>query len=212
MSENTTNKGSGIYYEPDTNKLPNYYGRDVIKVLTKNPKEAFIFWGISEDSFSKIKDFFNIPLEEIRYKLHVRFSDEEKHSHFMEIYLPPFTTSYLVKFEYPVKNLRVEIIAFSTNGSTYSFLHSAHINMPVNKPSQFIHKEWIHPKWVQEGYIEKVEESYIIKSFIANKEHNPELLEENWTPEWESKVVHDGSSGFSSHSIPTSIRKTRSAL
>ncbi len=207
MNENTETKGSGIYNEPDKNTLPVYYGRDIIKVLTKNPKEVYIFWGISEESFGKIKVFFNVSLEDIRYKLHVRFSDENKHSHFMEVYLPPFTVSYLVKFDYPVKNLRVEIIAYSSAGTTYSFLHSAHINMPINKPSQYVHKEWIHPKWVQEGYIEKVEDNYIIKSFTGSSKFNPEIEEENWLPDWESKVLYDGSSGQSSHSIPTSIRK-----
>ena len=53
MNENTETKGSVIYNEPEKNTLPVYYGRDIIKVLTKNPKEVYIFWGISEDAHRK---------------------------------------------------------------------------------------------------------------------------------------------------------------
>jgi hypothetical protein len=55
MKEDVSEIEVGIYHEPQINSLLGYYGRDIIKVLSKNPKEIFVFWGISEDSFSKIR-------------------------------------------------------------------------------------------------------------------------------------------------------------
>ncbi|NBU96628.1 MAG: DUF4912 domain-containing protein [Spirochaetia bacterium] len=199
----------GIYHEPQINSLSGYYGRDIIKVLSKNPKEVFVFWGISEDSFTKIKSHFNLNLEEIHYKLLVRYSTEDKLKNVIEIYLPPFTTSYIIKFEYPVKNLRVEIIATNSSGSVYTLMQSAHINMPINKPSQYVHQDWIHPEWVREGYIEKEKENFIIKSFINNPIRERIIPEVEFLPIWESTIVFDGSSGMSSHVIPSSIQKRK---
>ncbi len=211
MKEEGVEKEVGIYHEPQVNSLLGYYGRDIIKVLSKNPKEVFVFWGISENSFSKIKSHFNSNLEDIHYKLLIRYSTEEKLKNVLEIYLPPFTTSYVIKYEYPVKNLRVEIIAINSSGSVYALMQSAHINMPINKPSQYVHKDWIHPEWVREGYIEKEKEkeSYIIRSFINNPIIEGNTPEIEFLPIWEPTVLFDGSSGFSSHAIPTSIRKRK---
>ncbi len=210
MKEDDTEKEVGIYHEPQINSLLGYYGRDIIKVLSKNPKEIFVFWGISEDSFSKIKSHFNSNLEDIHYKLLVRYSTEDKQKNVLEIYLPPFTTAYVIKFEYPVKNLRVEIIAINSSGTVYALMQSAHINMPINKPSQYVHQDWIHPEWVREGYIEKDRENFILKSFINNpiiREGIPPEIE--FLPVWESTVIFDGSSGLSSHVIPTSIQRRK---
>lgn len=207
MNEQVINEKNGIYNEPKLNSLPGYYGRDIIKVLSKNPREVVIFWGISEQSFSMIASFFKANLEDIHYKLYVRYTNEAKHTQFLEVYLQPFTTSYVLKFDSPVKNLRVEVIAFNSFGNIYSLMHSAHVNTPINKPSIHVHHEWIHPKWIQHGnYLEKVEENLIIRSGGQSSEYLPEEI---FTPVWESTVLYDGSSGFSSHSIPSSIHKRK---
>lgn len=207
MNDKKLDEKNGIYKESQMNSLQGYYGRDIIKVLSKNPKEVFIFWGISEESFSTIKSFFQTPLEEIQYKLHVRYLDETKHTQFLEVHLPPFTTSYVLKFDSTVKNLRVEVIAFNSSGSTYSLMHSAHVNTPVNRPSPYVHHEWIHPKWIEHGnYIEKQDELFLIKA--VNYTSGEFSIEES-APIWESTILFDGSSGFSSHSIPSSIRKKK---
>lgn len=207
MNEQVLDGKIGIYDESQMTSLQGYYGRDIIKVLSKNPKEVFIFWGISMESFSTIRSFFQVPLEEIQYKLHIRYSDETKHIQFLEVRLSPFTTSYVLKFDSTVRNLRVEVIAYNSTGSTYSLMHSAHVNTPINRPSPFVHHEWIHPKWIEHGnFIEKQEEFFIIKGI--NKSSQEIFLEEQ-TPVWEPAIVFDGSSGYSSHSIPSSIRKKK---
>ncbi|MCP5512996.1 MAG: DUF4912 domain-containing protein [Leptospiraceae bacterium] len=198
MNKEDLKEKTGIYLEPQMDTIPEYYDRDIIKVLTKNPIEVFIFWGVSQHSFKRIKDFFQVDLESVHYKLFIRYTDEDKHSHFNEIHLSAFTTSYVLKFPFPVKNLRVEIIAFNNNGGVYSLMHSAYLSMPTNKTSSVLHHEWIHPMWTQGAYVEQVDGKYYLKE--SGKELDPS---EN-NPIWESTILYDGSSGFSSHAIPSS--------
>jgi hypothetical protein len=200
----TENEKNGIYYEEQMDRIPEYYDRDIIKVLTKNPLEVFIFWGISQHSFKRIQEFFQSSLHEIQYKLFIRFTDDLRHSHFQEIYLPPFTTSYVLKFLAPVKNLRVEIIAYNHIGGLFSLMHSAYLSMPTNKPSSIVHHDWIHPMWVQEGYLENIEGHYVLAPIKEDM-----VPFDKFSPQWESTILYDGSSGYSSHAVTSSYMKKK---
>jgi len=196
---------TGIYLEPEIENLPTYYDRDIVKILTKNPKEVFIFWGISSSTLQKIRDFFGGE-QNLDFKLYLRYVDDQKHAHFQEILLPPFTTSYVVKFLEPVHNLRAEILAYNSRGE-YSLMYSAHINMPNYRPSVKIHRDWINPRWFQEGILHQLEgDTYEIKNFWqeAYGHRSEEDLETI-----ESILRFDGSSGgyFSSHVLTSSRGK-----
>ncbi|HMV78701.1 MAG TPA: DUF4912 domain-containing protein [Leptospiraceae bacterium] len=143
----TTTENSGIYLEEAMNRIPEYYDRDIIKILLKNPKEAFVFWGISLDSYKKIEDYFGKSRNEIRYKLFVRYLDESKTPHFQEILLAPYAQSYVIKFLGPVKNLRAEISAYVEQEGEYTMMHSAAIHLPRNRPSHLFHKDWLDPRF-----------------------------------------------------------------
>ena len=67
-------KKEKIYLDPKLNSLPDYYDRDIVKVLTKNLKEAYVFWGISSKSFEKILNAFNCSKEDVYFKLLVNYS------------------------------------------------------------------------------------------------------------------------------------------
>jgi hypothetical protein len=201
-----TDTKTGIYLEPEMDNLPVYYDRDIIKILTKNPKEVFIFWGISQSTLQKIKEFFGPEQSEMDFKIYLRYQDEQKHVHFQEIFLPPFTTSYVVKFLEPVNGLRAEVLAYNHKGE-YSLMHSAHINMPSNKPSFKVHREWINPRWFREGILKEAEgdtfeiRNYWQEAYGHRSEEDLETIE---------TILHfDGSSGghFSSHSLTSSRGK-----
>jgi dTDP-D-glucose 4,6-dehydratase len=63
---------------------------------------------------------FNSNLEDIHYKLLVRYSTEDKLKNVLEIYLPPFTTAYVIKFEYPVKK-KLLFISVAENKASVPF-------------------------------------------------------------------------------------------
>ncbi|MCB1180100.1 MAG: hypothetical protein KDK36_21155, partial [Leptospiraceae bacterium] len=122
-----------------------------------------------------------------------------------EVYLPPFTTSYNLSFIHPVYNLRVEVLSYNEKGDIFSLMHSAHINMPSNKPSKTVHKDWINERWVEEGLIDSVDgETIEIKNFWM--EGKQEEAEFNRT---ETIERFDGSSGghFSSAFLHSSWGK-----
>jgi len=200
-------KKEKIYLDPKLNILPNYYDRDIVKVLTKNLKEAYVFWGISSKSFEKILNAFNCSREDVYFKLLVNYMQEDKVRRHKEIFLPPFTNNWFLEFEQRIKNLKVEIIAYSLGGSTYSLLHSAEISIPTHKPSNLLHKDWIAPAWVREKNIIEVNGELHLDEGPKNPNNNFNLSNTNSEMnqnsvdqdlEWQDGFFtwSDGSSGF----------------
>jgi hypothetical protein len=147
------NQSSKIYNSPDNKRLPNYYDRDIVKILVRNPIEAFAFWGISSKTFQNVQSLLKTAMEEVFLKLHIKFFDE--HSHFREniITLPPFTDNWLMRFESPPHNLQVEIVALNSHGNYHSILTSAQVTLPKNRPSIHVDKIWVSPKWIADGAV-----------------------------------------------------------
>ncbi len=138
-----------FYLDSKIDVLPTYYNRDIIKILLINPKSIYILWGISEASYSKIKESFHCNLEDINFRLAIHFKTENKIQKSKLIELPPFTNNWFVNFDEKAKEIKAEVLAFSTAGNTYSLLHSAEIHLPAKMPSFQIHQEWIHPNWLE---------------------------------------------------------------
>ncbi|MCB1190858.1 MAG: DUF4912 domain-containing protein [Leptospiraceae bacterium] len=165
MEQKATNKRSRIYQDLVFNYLPDYYNRDILKILIKNPKEAFAFWGISSGSFESIKKALNTDLNDVYLKLILYYTNTEKHHIDKVIDLPPFTNNFLIKFDEPIKNLKAEIAAYNKYGQYYVLLQSALINMPSSRPSMEFHKDWISERWLNEGLLEEQEGEWKVKSY-----------------------------------------------
>lgn len=159
------NKKPRIYQDLAFNYLPDYYNRDILKILIKNPKEAFSFWGISSQSFENIKKALNTDLNDVYYKLILYYTNQEKNHVDRVIDLPPYTNNYLIKFDEPIKNLKAEIAAYNKYGQYYVLLQSALINMPSSRPSMDFHKDWISERWLKEGLLEEQEGEWKVKSY-----------------------------------------------
>ena len=147
------NQSSKFYSNLSNKRLPNYYDRDIVKILVRNPIEAFAFWGISSKTFQNVQSFLKTSMEEVFLKLHIKFFDE--HSHFREniITLPPYTDNWLMRFESPPHNLQVELVALNNHGNYMSILTSAQVILPKNRPSIHVDKIWVSPKWISEGAV-----------------------------------------------------------
>jgi hypothetical protein len=200
-----SDKKPGIYHEPEMDHVTDYYDRDIVKVLTKNPREVFIFWGISSASFAKIIKELDSNRENIRLQLIVNFNIEKRHAQQI-INLPPFTNSWILRFDTPVRNFQAELAAYSVHtGAVYTLLHSAVINMPSSKPSVLVHKEWINDNWKKPGvsfeFLEsqgEVESKDYWKEILENKEEAEKLLlhrNVSGQPD-EKESIPSGSSGF----------------
>lgn len=200
-------KRERIYLDPKLNTLPDYYDRDIVKVLTKNLKEAYVFWGISSQSFEKILNAFQCIREEIYFKLMINYKQEDKIQRHKEIYLPPFTNNWFLQFEQKIKNLKVEVVAYTKTGNTYSLLHSAEISIPNHKPSRVIHKDWIKPAWIKEHNLVEINGEILMQdgppakgdSFSADSTKSINESLSNEILDWNENVTFtwsDGSSGF----------------
>ncbi|HMV42243.1 MAG TPA: DUF4912 domain-containing protein [Leptospiraceae bacterium] len=197
----TEEKKSRIYLDPKFDRLPDYYNRDIVKILTKNLKEAYVFWGISTESFKKILDTFNCSKNEVYFKLIVRYAQEDKIHRHKEIFLPPFTNNWFLEFDQRIKNLKVEVIAFSQAGHSYSLLHSAEISIPSHKPSKVLHRDWLKASWIKEFNLVDVNGEIHIQDGPKQEPNsntitiNQSLSEEL---EWQEGFFTwpDGSSGF----------------
>ena len=196
-------KKERIYLDPRLNTLPDYYDRDIVKVLTKNLKEAYVFWGISSNSFSKILNAFNCEKNEVYFKLMVNYAQEDKVHRHKEIFLPPFTNNWFLQFEQRIKNLKVEVIAYSQFGNTYSLLHSAELSIPNYRPSKVLHKDWLKATWIEQHHIVEVNGELQIQEGEKKVDTGSAVDKLHLTPTTDDVEWHDGfftwsdgSSGF----------------
>lgn len=193
-------KRARIYLDPIMNNLREYYDRDIVKILTKNLKEVFVFWGISSQSFDNILKVLNVSTrEEVHFKLLVKYKKEDKQYPIQNfIHLPPFTNNWYLKFDERVRNLKVELVAFNDNGSFYSLLHSAEISTPSPKPSLVVHRDWVKPSWIRYGLVKEHENGEFRLDEEKIEQYFSGTLE---VPEGEVLIpvqftFFDGSSGF----------------
>lgn len=143
-----------IYFDPELQNLPDSYGRDIVKILYKNPLSVFVFWEVSEQTLTKVVNSLGSSIGQCHMKLFVKYLNESKHKAEKTIELPPFTNNWYLKFDAPVKNLKIEVAVFSADGRFVILLHSAEISLPHNKPSMEVDSDWISEKWVSEGWVD----------------------------------------------------------
>lgn len=185
---NNPSQPTKIYEDQTLYKLPTHYDRDIVKILIRNPLEAFVFWGISSKSLKFIQSYLRCNLEEIFLKLHIKFWDDHKHQHENIIDLPPFTDNWLIRFDTPPHHLKVELVVFNQSGDYIILLHSAFITLPKNRPSYKVDKAWVNPGWVTEGHVSETKEGELVYT------GTPESVAVN--PVTGEKPLLGGSSGY----------------
>ncbi len=156
-----------IYEDPTLENLPDFYDRDIVKILQKNPNEAYLFWEISKATFEKVLKSLGSEEKDIYLKLLVNFKNTSQH--FQEIKIPPFTNNWYLKFDFPAKHLVIEICVVGPDGRFVSLLKSAAINLPPNSPSTTVDLEWVHEKWLDEGWMKNEEANWKLREELARK-------------------------------------------
>ncbi|MCB1160070.1 MAG: DUF4912 domain-containing protein, partial [Leptospiraceae bacterium] len=120
--------------------------RDVVKILVKNPTEAYCFWSMSKITLDKIQKSLNSKLEEVALKLNVSY--EKKGTSVEEVIdLPPFTNNWTLNFDASPKNLQVQLLVFNKRGEHLILLNSAIISLPEPRPSDIIDSDWTNSEW-----------------------------------------------------------------
>lgn len=154
-----------IYEDPNMENLPASIDKDIVKVLQRNPNEAFVFWEISKTTFEKVLLSLNARAEDVHIKLLVSFKNAKVHMN--EIKLPPFTNNWYLKFDFSAKNLSIEVCVVGPDGRFISILKSAFLNLPANSPSNEVDLDWLHEKWLSEGWMKNEEGIWKIRENLS---------------------------------------------
>ncbi|PJZ45623.1 hypothetical protein [Leptospira brenneri] len=160
-----------IYNDSKFTKHPEFPAEDLIRILIRTPKEAFVFWKFSENTLKKLlKDLDSPSTDGLRFRLKVEYKNIFG-SERTEIYdLAPFTESYYLKFMFPVRDIQTSIFV-SYHQKEISALHSSGKDLPGGTESFRLDKEWIHPQWISMGLVAKSagSEEYYFKDGDASE-------------------------------------------
>lgn len=201
-----------IYQDTKLELLPDFYDRDILKVLIRNPREAFAFWAVSTETLKNMMTELKATQEEIHYKLIVQYNREDKHLVEFEVLLEPFTSTYLIKFQERIHNLKVEFSGFTKNGEYFVLFHSSILTLPPNQPSNKVSKEWLNPNWYHElGLVEessgepiaqnKFEEIWKEQNVSSHEEHSEDYISKLPLGSSENYKPMGSSENYSSHSL-----------
>ncbi|TGK78581.1 hypothetical protein EHQ24_18720 [Leptospira noumeaensis] len=170
-----------IYNDSKFTKHPEFPSEDLIRVLVRTPKEAFVFWKFSETTLKNLLVDLDSPTTDgFRFRLKVEYKNIFG-SERTEIYdLAPFTESYYLKFMFPVREIQTSILV-SSEKKEVSTLHSSGKDLPGGTESFRLDKEWIHPQWITMGLVAKSvgSDEYYVKDGDASEFYvNPRSKEQ----------------------------------
>ncbi|MCG9875481.1 MAG: DUF4912 domain-containing protein [Leptospiraceae bacterium] len=143
-----------IYEDEKFQKPLSYLNFDIIKILTKNPWEAYIFWNINGNTYQKCVDHFQVPSESIQLEICLDYLEENGIKKTRSISIHPLSNNYYCKFENPVANLKALIYA-NYSDRKYLLFDSAQVSLPMDHASFKFDEQWINQEWVEHGLIAK---------------------------------------------------------
>lgn len=160
-----------IYNDSRFTKHPEFLQEDLIRVLVRTPKEAFVFWKFSEKTLKNLLTDLDSPSTDgLRFRLKVEYKNifGSERTEFYD--LLPFTESYYLKFMFPIREIQTSIIV-SFHQKEVSTLHSSGKDLPGGTESFRLDKEWIHPQWISMGLVAKSagSEEYYFKDGNASE-------------------------------------------
>ncbi|PKA23857.1 DUF4912 domain-containing protein [Leptospira meyeri] len=160
-----------IYNDSRFTKHPEFPQEDLIRVLVRTPKEAFVFWKFSEKTLKNLLiDLDSTTTDGFRFRLKVEYKNIFGSERTEMFDLAPFTESYYLKFMFPVRDIQTSILV-SNNQKEVSTLHSSGKDLPQGTESFRLDKEWIHPQWISLGLVAKSvgSDEYYVKDGDASE-------------------------------------------
>ncbi|MBM9547762.1 hypothetical protein JWG40_12085 [Leptospira sp. 201903074] len=142
-----------IYNDSKFTKHPEFPQDDLMRVLIRTPREAFVFWKFSPNTLKNLLNDLESPSTDgLHFRLKVEYENifGSKRTDFYD--LAPFTESYYLKFMFPVRDIQTSIFV-SYQKKEISALHSSGKDLPGGTESFRLDKEWIHPQWIEMGLV-----------------------------------------------------------
>lgn len=132
-------------------------GKDIIKILTRNPYEAYIFWNVLPGTYDKALQFFQQESTHVGLEILLEYSLPDGNQHSQRISVHPLSQNYFCRFLGHVSHLKVSLFAVSVDRS-YMLFNSSPVDLPEDKPSNEWDEAWIHPEWLAQGFFTKGED------------------------------------------------------
>lgn len=183
--ENSTLSSSdfSIYTDENLQKPLRSPGKDVIKVLTRNPYEAYIFWNIMPSTYQNAIDYFQKESTQVGLEICLEYTLPDGSRNNQRVSIHPLSQNYFCRFLGPVSHLKVSLYAVS-DGNSFLIFDSSAVSLPEDKPADVWDEEWIHPDWISKGYLRKSEDG---RYYLAKGIQVQELVE---------STIPQGASGF----------------
>lgn len=144
-----------IYENEDYLKPAQSTERDLVKILARNPFQAYVFWKIHPAHFEHVmQEFSATNPSEIQFKLKIEYVNQNGKSEVAWYDLAPMTKSYFCNFPSPVKQLRAYVYA-NFHGKLKLFLETGDGDLPPGVESFSLDGSWIHPNWIEYGWVKQ---------------------------------------------------------
>ncbi|MCC5813989.1 MAG: DUF4912 domain-containing protein [Leptospira sp.] len=180
-----------IYTDSKVQKPLHSPGKDMIKVLIRNPYEAYIFWNIMPETYKKAIDFFQKASSEMQLELRLEYSVNGGDKHVRNISLHPLSQNYFCRFLGPVYNLKAYLLVVN-EGRSFTLFDSSSVSLPEDKPVDYWDEHWVNPEWIAQGFLVRGRDGKFYLSNSIPKTELESILESK--PFGSSDL--SGSSGF----------------
>jgi len=169
-----------IYEDPRYLRPAHSVDRDLVKILARNPFQAYVFWKIHPEHFKQVMNEFSTQEpSEIQFKLKIDYINQTGKAETSWYDLAPMTRSYFCNFASPVKQLRAYVYA-NFHGKLKLFLETGDGDLPPGVESFSLDGDWIHPKWIELGWVKQASsgEWKFTETFDPEKDgiYHPELF------------------------------------
>lgn len=170
----------GIYDDTQFTRPASSPSKNLMKVLTRNPYEAFVLWKIDPKYFNQIQsDFGKPPESEIQMKLLLEYVDSEGKQESTWFEIPPLSKHYYCKFSSPKFKIRAKL--FANRGADLRLaLETGNQDLPPSSESNQLDEQWVHPVWRERGFAKQSKSGswFYSESWQENESH-PTFL---WGP------------------------------
>lgn len=141
-----------IYTEESLQKPLKHPKKDLIKILSRNPWEAYIFWNLMPDTFQRALDYFQKESSTVGLELNLEYMTADGKTHVQKVGIHPLSQNYYCRFQSAVNNFKVTLYAVSDDRG-YLLFDTTPIDLPEEKQSEVWDEEWVHPEWVKTGIL-----------------------------------------------------------
>lgn len=138
--------------------LPQYYGKDRLVLLPKDPNWIFAYWELNPGTRRQIENRVQKPwnLLDLNLRVHRLQMLEEKEEDFFDIRIVPSADNWYINTNGPDRKYFVELGVFLEGGHFLSILQSNTVTTPRDDISDIIDENWKLTDWQMRRFYRRI--------------------------------------------------------